>query len=58
MHCRHCADLRDECGERFDMYAKKLLVKGWAGATSPVERAYRRAHAPAGTRRNLFLAAS
>ena len=44
-HCQACADLMAECGPRlFPMYSKKLLIRGWAGQYSRVERAYTRAH--------------
>lgn len=43
-NCKACNDLRDECGEHFLIYSKKLLIRGWAGVMSPVERAYMRAH--------------
>jgi hypothetical protein len=43
--CPACAALLDECGETlFPMYRKKLLVRGWPGLLSPVEKAYRAAH--------------
>lgn len=32
------------------LYRKKLLIRGWAGKTSPAEKAYQRAHAPWATR--------
>lgn len=43
-NCAACNALREEAGEHFDLYAKKLLIRGWAGTMSPVERAYYRAH--------------
>jgi|CXWL01.1.fsa_nt_gi hypothetical protein len=43
-NCAACNALREECGEHFDLYARKLLIRGWAGVMSPVERAYYRAH--------------
>lgn len=43
--CVACAALEAECGDvLFDHYAKKLLIKGWAGVYSPAEKAYVRAH--------------
>lgn len=44
--CRECAALKDELEDEvlFDHYRKKLLVRGWAGVMSPVERAYYRKH--------------
>lgn len=43
--CKACQALLAECGERlFPMYSRKLLIHGWAGSTTPVEKAYRRAH--------------
>lgn len=57
-HCKTCAQLADECGALFSMYAKKLLVRGWAGVMSPVERAYVREHrSPAEKRRTAALSA-
>ncbi len=44
--CDACMALLAECGDRlFDHYSRKLLVRGWAGQLTPVERAYTRAHA-------------
>ena len=43
--CRACRDLLAECGaDLFSHYRKKLLVQGWAGQYSPVERRYVQAH--------------
>ena len=43
--CRQCANLLAECGpDHFALYRKKLLITGWAGQYSDVERAYRRKH--------------
>jgi len=42
--CEACAALEAECGEHFPHYAKKLLIKGWAGVYSSAEKAYCRAH--------------
>lgn len=43
--CEACGGLMAECGELvFDLYARKLLYHGWAGAMTDVERAYRLAH--------------
>lgn len=42
--CDVCAALRDECGEHYPLYAKKLLEHSWAGLLTDVEKAYRRAH--------------
>jgi hypothetical protein len=46
--CPACLALLVECGpDLFPLYAKKLLIRGWAGVMTPAERAYRRAHADA-----------
>jgi hypothetical protein len=47
-HCAACKALRDETqsDELFDFYARKLLIRGWAGKTSPIEKAYIAAHPP------------
>jgi hypothetical protein len=43
--CAACAALLAECGpDLFGIYSRKLLVKGWSGQYSPVERAYVAAH--------------
>jgi hypothetical protein len=43
--CTVCDDLLAECGsELFPLYSKKLLIRGWAGRMSPVERRYFRRH--------------
>lgn len=42
--CQACADLLAECGEHFPLYSRKLLIRGWAGTMSIVERTYVRAH--------------
>ena len=43
--CTTCAALAGECGAALlPLYRKKLLIRGWAGSTSPVEKAYQRAH--------------
>ncbi len=45
--CTACVNLQNECGdERFEMYAKKLLIYGWSGSTSATEDAYRKVHGP------------
>lgn len=43
--CEACRALLKECGpDHFEMYRKKLLIRGWAGSVSPVEKAYQKAH--------------
>lgn len=43
--CTACVALLAECGpEHFEMYRKKLLIRGWAGSVTPVEKAYQKAH--------------
>lgn len=43
--CKACAALLAECGpDLFPMYSRKLLIHGWAGSMSAVEKAYRRVH--------------
>jgi hypothetical protein len=44
--CSACAGLRAECGSHYGWLSKKLLQRGWAGQTSPAEKAYLRAHSP------------
>lgn len=42
--CEACRALEKESGEHFDLYRRKLLIRNWGGAKSPVEKAYCRAH--------------
>lgn len=46
VNCQACKALEEECGdaEIFEFYKRKLLIRGWAGMPSPVEKAYQRAH--------------
>jgi hypothetical protein len=46
-NCNACLGLKAECGSHYAWLSRKLLQKGWAGVTSPAEKAYRRAHSPA-----------
>jgi hypothetical protein len=44
--CVACRALLDECGvSNFVFLRSRLLVKGWAGQRTPVERAYQKAPA-------------
>ena len=46
--CDGCAVLRREVGadpDLFALYRKKLLIRGWAGKTTPAEKQYQQAHA-------------
>lgn len=44
MGCTPCEELLGECGlDLFKSYSK-LLIRGWPGRVSPVERGYVRAH--------------
>jgi hypothetical protein len=57
-HCEACKALYEECGpEHFDLYARRLLLRGWTGYTSAVEHAYVRAHKPLSEAQKQQLAA-
>lgn len=57
-HCDACRALCEECGpEHFDMYARKLLLRGWAGSMSATEHAYIRVHKPLSEAQKQQLAA-
>lgn len=44
--CRPCRDLAATCGDaNFGFLSRRLLVRGWAGTNTAVERAYQKAHA-------------
>ena len=49
--CKACIGMRKMYGKDADLlefYGRKLLQRGWAGKTDPVEQAYRRAYAKGG----------
>ena len=43
--CAACYNLQAGCCPAlFPLYARKLLIRGWAGLMTPAEKAYRMAH--------------
>lgn len=56
--CDACSGLLAECGpEVFEHYRRKLLIRGWAGQYSPVERRYVQAHRSEARQRNAARSA-
>ena len=59
-HCSACMALYAETNndELFELYARKLLIRGWAGEMSRAERAYMRAHRSEAQQRQAVAAAA